>query len=76
MAITDADRAALGTLAMQAIDTILAKYGEDATLTAACLVYEVQTTKKEHHHIELSPALGNYHAAGMLHGMAAYMWSD
>lgn len=41
MAITDEDRARLGDLAMRAIDDILDRCGEDATLEDAVLVYEI-----------------------------------
>lgn len=41
MAIEESDRARLGGLAMRAIDQIVERFGADATLEDAVLVYEV-----------------------------------
>jgi hypothetical protein len=43
MPITEEDRAKLGALAMQALDTVEREYGEEAQLGDACIVYEVLT---------------------------------
>lgn len=46
--ITDEDRSKLGELAMDAIDTILEQYGEEAILEDAILVFEVSAPDPEH----------------------------
>lgn len=45
--MTEQDRQDLADLAMRALDCIIEDYGPDAKLTAACLVFEVQTTDED-----------------------------
>lgn len=75
--ISDDDRARLGDLAMRAIDTILEDYGEDATLTAATLVFEVKAKNDEgeqvwHGNYESLEDSSPSHVAGLLGSTA--MW--
>lgn len=48
MAITEEDRAQLGDLAMRAIDRVIERFGEDATLEDAVLIYEVSYGDPDH----------------------------
>lgn len=76
--MTDEDRREIADLAMRALDTILDEYGDDASLTAAALVFEVRTTDEdgdEVYHTAYRSLARNSpnHIGGMLYGAAQYI---
>jgi hypothetical protein len=76
--ITDEDKAALGDLAMRAIDAILEEYGEDAELCAATLVFEVRTKDEDgddlwHGNYRSLPDTSPNHAVGLLYTTARWI---
>jgi dihydrodipicolinate synthase/N-acetylneuraminate lyase len=78
MTITDADRQELADLAMRALDTIVADYGDDATLEAASLVFEVKTLDDDgvqvwHGNYNSLERNGPHHIAGLHIATAAYL---
>lgn len=78
--MTDQDRAVLADLAMQALDTILEDYGDDAELVAASLVFEVKTKDEDgdevfHGNYKSLERNSPHHIAGLLQTTANYIVS-
>jgi hypothetical protein len=76
--ITDEDRAALGDLAMRAIDKIIADYGDDAELCAATLIFEVRTKDTDGddvYHGNYESLVGNtpHHIGGLAQSLANWL---
>jgi hypothetical protein len=78
--MTDEDRAAVADLAMRALDTILADYGEEAELVAASLVFEVRVpdeddTDDDRWHVNYKSLARNspHHIGGLLYSTAAHI---
>ena len=80
--MTEDDRRDLADLAMRALDTIHADYGEDAELCAASLVFEVKVRDatdeaKSLYHVNYKSLERNspHHIAGLLGGTALHISS-
>lgn len=72
------DRQALGDLAMRAIDKVINEYGDDAELTAACLVFEVCVDDEDgnpewHGNYESLSGSSSNHIGGLMQSTANYL---
>lgn len=78
--MTDEERQDVADLAMRALDTILEEYGEDARLSAASLVFEVEVPDEDEddrslYHVNYK-SLGRSsptHVGGLMHSMALHL---
>lgn len=82
--MTDEDRQKLADLALRALDTIAADYGDDAELVGATIVFEVRVTDEDgdplyHGNFKSLEGMSPHHVGGLLAATGEYIfrpWKD